>query len=181
MLYTPSRPEGPTVVAFIAMRTAISSGSTFRSSAASVWDLTTDHRPGQTKDVLGDLRLPIGEEERYATVQGVDHASTVAHDRLVDLAADRVLDVRDADAERRIGAVEDEADLALLVAELFGDLQEEAHVLDARDFETEHRQDHIGGVEDGQRRVVEVGGAVDDDEVVVGAEAFEDLLDARRR
>src|ERR671928_14360 len=48
----------------------------------------------------------------------------VADDRVVDLPADRVLDVRDADAERRIGPVEDEADLAGLVAQLVGDLEE---------------------------------------------------------
>src|SRR6185295_16451814 len=47
--------------------------------------LTTDHGPGQAKDVLGDLRLPIGEEERYAPVQGIHNASTVADDGLVDL------------------------------------------------------------------------------------------------
>ena len=55
-----------------------------------------------------------------------------------------------------------------LVSELLGDLQEEAHVLDAGDLETEHRQDHVGDVEDRQRRVVEERGAVHDDEVVVG-------------
>ena len=71
-----------------------------------------DDGPGQSQDVLGDLRLPVGQEERYATVEGVDHAPAVADDRVVDLAADRVLDVRDADAERRVGAVEDQPDLA---------------------------------------------------------------------
>ena len=90
----------------------------------------------------------LRQEERYAPVQGVDHAPAVADDGVVDLPADRVLDVRDADAERRVGAVEDEPDLALLVAELFGDLEEQAHVLDARDLEAEHRQDHVGRVED---------------------------------
>src|SRR4051812_39358739 len=79
-----------------------------------------DHGPSQAKDVLGDLRLPIGEEERYATIEGVYNTSTVADDGFVDLPADGMLDVCDADPERRVGSVQDEADLALLVAELLG-------------------------------------------------------------
>ena len=68
-----------------------------------------------------------------------------------------------------------------LVAELIGDLEEEAHVLDARDLEAQHRQDDVRRIEDRQRRVVEVGGAVDDDELVSCAERLQDVLHARRR
>ena len=82
----------------IAMRTTISSGSDFRLSSRPAHGPFPDDRPGQPEDVLGDLGLPVGQEERYATVERVDHAPTVADDRLVDLPADRVLDVRDADA-----------------------------------------------------------------------------------
>ena len=180
--YTPSRPEGPTTDRvhrhanndfFWVDLPAVVGGARSRPLA--------DDRPGEAQDVLGDLGLPVGQEERYATVECVDHAPAVADDRLVHLAADRVLDVRDADAERRVGPVEDEPDLAALVAELVGDLEEEAHVLDARDLEAEHREDDVGRVEDRQRRVVEEGRAVDDDEVVVAAQRLEDLLDAGRR
>ena len=100
-----------------------------------VVDRFPDDGAGQAEDVLGHLGLPIGQEERHAAVERVDHAPAVADDRVVHLTPDRVLDVRDADAERRIGPVEDQSDLAALVAELLGDLEEEAHVLDARDLE----------------------------------------------
>src|SRR5690606_28150710 len=106
-----------------------------------VWDVDllalADHGRREPQDVLGHLRLLVAEEERHASVERIDHAPAVADDRVIDLAADRVLDVRDPDAQRRIGAVEHELDLAGLVAELLGHLEEEPHVLDARDFEAE--------------------------------------------
>src|SRR5688500_4729513 len=83
-------------------------------------------RRGEASDVLGHLCLAIADEERYAAIECVDNASAVADDRVVHLSADRVLDVRDADAKGRIGAVEDQADLLGPVAQLLADLQEEA-------------------------------------------------------
>src|SRR5215207_7559022 len=88
-----------------------------------------DHGLCKAEDVLRHLRVLVAQVERYAPVQGVDHAPPVARDRVVHLAPDRLLDVRDADAEGRIAPVEDEPDLALLVAELVGHLEEQAHVL----------------------------------------------------
>jgi hypothetical protein len=41
--------------------------------------------------------------------------------------------VGDADAQRQIGAIEDEPDLVLAVPQLIGHLEEEADVLDRRD------------------------------------------------
>ena len=67
-----------------------------------------EERPGEAEDVLRDLGLAIADEERHAPVEGVDDAPAVADDRVVDLPADRVLDVRDADPERRVGPVEDQ-------------------------------------------------------------------------
>ena len=51
-------------------------------------------------------------------------------------------------------------------AELLAHLEEQAHVLDAGDLEAEHRQDDVGGIQDGERGVVEIGRAIDDDQVV---------------
>ena len=92
-----------------------------------------------------------------------------------------MLDVRDADAQRRVGAIEDKADLPALVAKLLCDLQEEAHILDTRDFETEHRKDHIGGIQDRERRVVEERRAVDDHQVMRCPQRLQDLPDPFRR
>ena len=68
---------------------------------------------GQAEDVLRDLRLAVAEDERHAPVERVHDAPAVADDRVVDLAADRVLDVGDPDPERGVGPVEDQPDLVL--------------------------------------------------------------------
>ena len=91
------------------LRRSVSAGRPRRWRAP---EMLADDRGRQAEDVLRDLRLPVGEEERDAAVERVDHAPSIADDRVVDLPADRVLDVRDPDAERRIRAVEDEPDLA---------------------------------------------------------------------
>src|SRR5215212_5314149 len=135
---------------------------------------------GEACDVLRHLGLPVAEEERNAAVQRVDHAAAVAHDRVIDLPSDGVLDVCDADAEGRVRAVQHEPDLLRAVAELLADLEEQAHVLHARDFEREEREDQIGFVEDGERRVVEARWAVHDDQVEVLPRPLDDLLDRSR-
>jgi len=49
---------------------------------------------------------------------------------VIDAPPDRVLHVGDADAQRRIGAIEDEPDLVRLVPQLLRHLEEQADVLD---------------------------------------------------
>ena len=71
-------------------------------------------------------------------------------------------------------------DLAALPAELVGHLEEEPHVLDAGDLQAEQREDGIRRVEDRQRRVVEEGGAIDDDELVGEPQGLDDALDPAR-
>ena len=108
-----SRREGPTVTDDSSPCEQDFFGAALRalSSAAAAARSPAD-RLGQAQDVLGDLGLAVGEEERYAPVEGVHDAPTVADDRVIHLAADRVLHVRDADAEGGVGPVEDEPDLA---------------------------------------------------------------------
>src|SRR3990172_8300030 len=136
---------------------------------------------GESQDVLRDLGLAVGQEERDATIERVDHAPTVAHDRVIHLPADRVLHIRDPDAEGRIRPVEHEPDLARRVAQLLCNLQEEAHVLDARDLEAQQGQDLVRRVEDPEGGVVERRGAVDDDEVVLLSEPLHDASGMGRR
>src|SRR5918993_6010373 len=85
-------------------------------------------RRGEPQDVLGHLRLAVREEEGHAPIERVHHAPTVGDDGVVHPATDRVLDVRDADAEGRVGAVEHQPDLVRPVAQLLRHFQEEADV-----------------------------------------------------
>src|SRR4051794_38752333 len=138
--------------------------------------LRPDDRLGQPQDVLGHLGLAIGQEERHAPVERVDHAAAVRHDRVIDPATDGMFHVGDADAKRGIRAIEHEPHLVGPVAQLLRHLEEEADVLDGRDLEGQHRQDGVRHVEDRQRRVVERRHAVDDHEIVRQAERLEHAL-----
>ena len=66
-----------------------------------------------------------------------------------------LLDVRDADAEVESARLRTSLILSWLVAELLGHLEEEAHVLDARDLEASIVRTMSACVEDRQRRLVE--------------------------
>jgi hypothetical protein len=82
----------------IARRTATSSPPPWDLPLAPARRCRSHDRIREPEDILRDLGLAVAQEERDATVERVDHAPTVAHDRVIDLPADRVLDVRDADA-----------------------------------------------------------------------------------
>ena len=93
---TPLSPRGPTLLCdtLIAMRTTTSSG-------CPCGRLRQPHRRRIADDGLASRRMSwdtcasrLRQEERYAPVEGVDDASAVADDRVVDLPPDRVLDVR---------------------------------------------------------------------------------------
>ena len=100
--------EGPTSTS--AMRTTTSSGTALLASSGRRRLRSPPAMAVASRRMSWDTWASrLLTDERDAAVQGVDDAPTVADDRVVDLAADRVLDVRDADAERRIGPVEDRA------------------------------------------------------------------------
>src|ERR687895_1952504 len=72
----------------------------------------------EVDDVLADLRLAVAPDEGHTTVERVHDRATVAHDGVVDLATDGVLDILDPDAVGRVGPVQDEPDLLVGVTEL---------------------------------------------------------------
>src|SRR5487761_2118988 len=130
----PFSPRGDDLRRFLAPREQRPARSLLAGSVVCLLRLPGE-RPGQAKNVLRDLRLAIAHEERYATVERIDNTPAIADQHVVHLAADGVLDVRDPDPQGGVGAIEDQLDLVRRVAKLVGHLQEEAHVLDARDLE----------------------------------------------
>src|SRR6185503_16911875 len=72
----------------------------------------------QSKDVLGDLAVPVADDKRNAAIDGEHEGAAVGHDRVRDLATQARLDVRRLDAARAVVPVGDELDLRLVVAKL---------------------------------------------------------------
>ena len=132
---------------------------------------------GDADDVLADAGLARGDDERHAAIERVDDGSAVGDDAVRDLSADRAFDVLLADAIARVGPVEQQLDLVLGVAELVGQRQELAHVLDVGDLEGQHGEDHVGLIEKRERHVLEQRRRVDDHEVVRRRAAAATIVD----
>ena len=125
------------------------------------------------------MGLSVTEDERHSPVERVNDGPTVADYGVVDLPADRMLDVGHPDPKRRVGSVQDQPDL-VLVAERFGHLEEEPDVLDAGHLESQHDQDDVGQIEDSQRSVVEPRRAIDHHQLVALAQGLDHAFHARR-
>src|SRR5664280_2168195 len=110
----PPRGRNP---AFLAPCEQRLSRSLFAGSVASL-DRLPGKRPGKAKDVLRDLRLAVAQEERYSPVERIHNTPAVADDRVIDLAADRMLDIGDPDPQGGVGPVEHQLDLIRRVAQL---------------------------------------------------------------
>src|SRR5262249_9045377 len=89
----------------------------------------TDPRLGGRLHVHRDLCLLVAPHERHAPVERVDDRAAIAHDGVVDLAADRVLDVAHPDAVGGIRPVEHQAQL-VAITQLVGQAKEQPDVLD---------------------------------------------------
>src|SRR2546428_33849 len=101
--------------------------------------------PSEGEDVLCDLALAVADDEGHAAVHGQDERAAGGDDRVRDLAPEARLDIGRLDAARAVVAVGHELQLVVVVAELLGDLHEDADVLEARDLEGHEGEDHAGG------------------------------------
>ena len=100
---------------------------------------------------------------------------------MVDGPLQRAFGVLDADPGERVGAVEDELELRLLVAQVADRLEDQADVLEAGEVRRHHDEQDLGVLDDPEVDVVEALVDVDQDVVVEPAEDVEDLRHVRRR
>ena len=116
----------------------------------------------------------------HALVVRLDDEPPVGHDLVLGHAPERALEVERIDAARRIGAVDQVADLGCRVADRAERVGHRDRVVDRRRVVGDDLDDRVGRVEEREVDVVEMARHVDDDGGVDAAQQRQRLLDVAR-